>query len=243
MTSTSFSWKRKLGDKIASNPALLEESDDEELINHDIDFQDRVKRPKLIPLEDPVIKSQRLKDEGCVLAESERYWEAIKKWNEAICFTPTDEKLYEMKAQALLHLNELLPALQAAQHVVDLNPRWWIAHQTLGRAHLNLGEVDMAVASFSKAVHLNPADEDLWTEDFQWALGLQKQKREAVKEQTQSEVNSGGKVSITELTEDNGQSDMLVTESEETDTADKNDSSNVPVSLTCGKWVKMRVAL
>ena len=28
-----------------------------------------------------------------------RYWEAIKKWDEAIQFTPADETLLEMKAQ------------------------------------------------------------------------------------------------------------------------------------------------
>ena len=28
-----------------------------------------------------------------------RYWEAIKKWDEALLYTPCDEKVYEMKAQ------------------------------------------------------------------------------------------------------------------------------------------------
>ena len=38
-------------------------------------------------------------------------------------------------------LSEVFPALSAAQKAVQLNPLWWIGYQTLGRAHLGLGEV------------------------------------------------------------------------------------------------------
>lgn len=33
-----------------------------------------------------------------------RYWEAIKRWDEAIQLTPNDEKLYEMKAQVCMNI-------------------------------------------------------------------------------------------------------------------------------------------
>ena len=35
-------------------------------------------------------------------------------------------------------LNELYPALNAAEKTVEMNPLWWIGHQTLGRARLGL---------------------------------------------------------------------------------------------------------
>ena len=38
-------------------------------------------------------------------------------------------------------LNEVFPAVTAAQKAVSLNPLWWIGYQTLGRAHLGLEEV------------------------------------------------------------------------------------------------------
>ena len=64
-----------------------------------------------------------------------------------------------MKAQALVQLHEWLPAIQAATRAVERSGNWAEAHQTLGRAQLGLGEVKLAVRSFSVALHLNPADE------------------------------------------------------------------------------------
>lgn len=43
----------------------------------------------------------RLQEEGGILAENERYWEAIKYWDEAIQLTPDSAVLQEMKAQVL----------------------------------------------------------------------------------------------------------------------------------------------
>ena len=51
-------------------------------------------------------------------------------------------KVYFM-FQSLLILNELFPAVQVARKAVEMNPQWWVAHQTLGRAQLNLGEVQL----------------------------------------------------------------------------------------------------
>ena len=50
-------------------------------------------------LEDSKTKSKRLQEEGVVLAKNERYWEAIKYWDEALQLTPDSAKLYEMKSQ------------------------------------------------------------------------------------------------------------------------------------------------
>ncbi|GCC19419.1 hypothetical protein chiPu_0021072 [Chiloscyllium punctatum] len=75
-------------------------------------------------------------------------------------------------------LNEVFQAVQAAEMAVRLNPQWWEALQTLGRAQLNLGEIAMGLKSFQRALHLCPADSTLWNDDLAWALELwQKQQQ------------------------------------------------------------------
>ena len=43
---------------------------------------------------------------------------------------------------------------------------------------MGLGEVELAVKSFQKAVHLNPSDEELRRDDLEWALSVLKQRDE-----------------------------------------------------------------
>jgi tetratricopeptide (TPR) repeat protein len=142
-------------------------------------------------LEDCEVKSKRLKEEGNILAEEERYWEAIQRWDEAIQLTPGNAVLYELKSQALLILNELYPAVASAQKAVDLDPCWAVAQQTLGRAQLGLGEVRMALRSFEKAVHLDPLNTEVWEEDLPWAreLLLKKGELEQMKDENHQAVN------------------------------------------------------
>ena len=45
--------------------------------------------------------------------------------------------------QVLLELHELFPAIQAAEKAVSLNPHWFVAHQTLGRAQIGFGDTEM----------------------------------------------------------------------------------------------------
>ncbi|KAG7262194.1 hypothetical protein CRUP_037716, partial [Coryphaenoides rupestris] len=83
-------------------------------------------------------------------------------------------------------LQEVFPAVKAAEMVVKLKPMWWEGWQTLGRAQLSLGEVDLAVRSFQVAVHLCPSDTTLRDKDLVWAQTLQRQQR-AAREKTQEE--------------------------------------------------------
>lgn len=46
-------------------------------------------------------------------------------------------------SQVLTILQEVFPAVKTAEMVVKFRPLWWEGWQTLGRAQLNLGEVDM----------------------------------------------------------------------------------------------------
>ncbi|XP_021345241.1 tetratricopeptide repeat protein 33-like isoform X4 [Mizuhopecten yessoensis] len=145
---TAFGWKRKVGEKVARTASAAFESDAKDEENPedlDVDWLTLVPPRKIICLEDAIAKSNRLKQEGTVLADSERYWEAIRKWDEAIKLTSTDETLYEMKSQVFLILCELYPAVHMGERAVDLKPTWWVAHQTLGRARLGMGEVKLNV--------------------------------------------------------------------------------------------------
>lgn len=42
-----------------------------------------------------------------------------------------------------MELHELFPAIQAAEKAVSLNPQWFVAHQTLGRAQMGFGDPEM----------------------------------------------------------------------------------------------------
>ena len=102
---TSFGWKRKVGQSVsrAKSQAFEEESRDEEtdLESKGIDWLTLAptRSKKLFTLEDAVSKSNRLKNEGSILADSERFWEAIQKWDDALQLTPNSAVLYELKAQ------------------------------------------------------------------------------------------------------------------------------------------------
>ena len=95
---TSFSWKRKSKLETSSATVFSEEAGDEEELD-EMDWLRPTKRLCLSSLEDGKVKSKRLLSEGAALAESERYWEAIKYWDEAIQFTPGVAAIHEMKSQ------------------------------------------------------------------------------------------------------------------------------------------------
>ena len=50
-----------------------------------------------------------------------------------------------MKAQVLITLHEWEPAIEAAKRAIKIEPKWWSAYQTLGRAHLGFGQLQDAV--------------------------------------------------------------------------------------------------
>ena len=89
----SFTFKKTVVKKL-SQPGF-NESDSE-----DDEFTLASKRACFrLQLEDRQMKSKRLKEEGSILAEAGRYWEAVSKWNEAIEINPESAVLYEMKSQ------------------------------------------------------------------------------------------------------------------------------------------------
>lgn len=83
-----------------------------------------------------------------------------------------DAQLLEMKAQALMELEEVFPAVQAAEAAALSNPVWHVGWRTLGRAQIGFGDIDVAIKSFSKAIHLKPDEEECWKHDLHWAIEL-----------------------------------------------------------------------
>uniref|UniRef100_A0A131YMU7 Tetratricopeptide repeat protein n=1 Tax=Rhipicephalus appendiculatus TaxID=34631 RepID=A0A131YMU7_RHIAP len=182
MKATAFGWKRKASGKVATGlaAAFAENCADENADPPEgVDWLSGYKRRRNLLLEDCAQKSRRLRQEGTTLAELDRCWEALKKFDEALQLTPGDVEIHEMRAQVLMLLREDFAAVQEAEQVVKLDPSWWVAHQTLGRAQLQLGEIQMALRSFCSAVHLNPADEELRTEDLLYTLQLLRKKQVA----------------------------------------------------------------
>ncbi|XP_047469217.1 tetratricopeptide repeat protein 33-like [Penaeus chinensis] len=176
----SFGWKRKAG-LTKPKPAVFSQDNvevDNDMNDPDVDWLTATKKPKVLQLEDAKAKARRLSNEGVMLAESERWWAAIGRWNAALTLTPDDYALHEMLAQAYMQVGEVFPALRSAEAAVQLYPNWWVGLQTLGRAQLGLGDVAMAVKTFSKAVHIRPDEQELWREDLQWAVGLLKKYKE-----------------------------------------------------------------
>ncbi len=105
----SFGWKRK--GKLNSTAVSLfskekgEEEEKEEgseyAEDEEVDWLSAARKRRVIMLEDIQTKSKRLQDEGAFLAENQRYWEAIKYWDEAIELTPSSPALHEMKSQVV----------------------------------------------------------------------------------------------------------------------------------------------
>ncbi|XP_078531126.1 tetratricopeptide repeat protein 33 [Lissotriton helveticus] len=176
----SFGWKRKIGEKVSKTTSKQFEAEAAEesgmVRSENMDWLNAIKRKKEILEEDNMVKSKRLKDEGVLMAENERYREAVQKWDEALQLTPEDAALYEMKSQVLLCLHEMFPAVQTANLAIARNPLCWEAWQTLGRAQLGLGEITMAIRSFQVALHIFPDSRELWEEDLSWARQLLEKK-------------------------------------------------------------------
>lgn len=185
---TTFGWKRKSSARVESDSsqAAFKPQDQEEEAGPEFDWLAVNKKLKLGVLEDGKARGERLRKEGICLAEEGSFWQAIARWEEALVLGPRDARLWEMKAQALVSLHEWPQAVEAATRAVEEERTWWVAQQTLGRAHLGLGHLELARIAFQKAVHLNPEEQELRKEDLAWVVGLLRH-REAADRQVELE--------------------------------------------------------
>lgn len=186
---TSFGWKRKSAATVKTNK-LVNAFDECEQVEpvQDTAFNwiDEAKRRKIVALEDNQIRFDRLKQEGSLLAEQGRFWEAISRWNDCLLINGEDAAVLEMKSQALIQVHEWLPAIECAEKATEIKNNWWPGFQTLGRAQLGIGEVKLALRNFQVAFHLNPAQSEIWSEDILWARHLMSKASLATESQAQS---------------------------------------------------------
>eukprot|EP00913_Durusdinium_trenchii_P032661 g30570.t1 len=82
---------------------------------------------------------------------------------------PRNARPHEARAQCLLELEAFEEALSAAELAAQLDRHWLPAQATLGRAQLNAGHLQDAVASFSEALHLAEQDKE-WQSDLKLEL-------------------------------------------------------------------------
>ena len=190
---TSFGWKKKSPNLHNSNVSVIlgssknndaksrsEISDDSDNEDNSHNWIDAYKKRRVDQnSESRDQKILRLKNEGVTLAENEEYWQAIGRWDEVLKILqlniPPDQTIkvyHEMKSQALIQLHEWEPAIESAKLALKSDPNWHSAHQTLGRAHLGIGNVLEAVKAFSRARHICPQDEEIKIQDLEWANSL-----------------------------------------------------------------------
>jgi|EP00802_Teleaulax_amphioxeia_P020188 tetratricopeptide (TPR) repeat protein len=158
--SLAFGWKTKrrrvaqtaLADELAAN---IEEEEEREKSALE-EWMRRQAASSVLQLEDAAGLSARRKDEGCILAAAGRFREAIARFQSALELTPGSAVLHELQAQCYMEAGDTYAAIQAAECAVRCDAQWAPGHQTLGRAQMNFGEVEMAIASFETAVQLDP---------------------------------------------------------------------------------------
>ncbi|KRX46646.1 Glutamyl-tRNA(Gln) amidotransferase subunit A, mitochondrial [Trichinella murrelli] len=142
-----FKWKRKAESSFTEHVQKWIESSaddqDENLSDSEVDCVTWVKRKKTLCLEDVATKVERLKNEGILFAELEKYSESIERFKTAIELQPNDGRLHEMLSQVFLMRGEDFLAIQAAERAVKCCPDWAEAYQTLARAQLNFGELNL----------------------------------------------------------------------------------------------------
>ncbi|KRY67198.1 Glutamyl-tRNA(Gln) amidotransferase subunit A, mitochondrial [Trichinella pseudospiralis] len=174
-----FKWKRKAKTSLIEHVQKWIESsaDDqnENLSDSEADCVTLLKRKKTFCLEDVTTKVERLKNEGILFAELEKYSESIERFQAAIELQPDDGRLHEMLSQVFLMRGEDFLAIQAAEKAVKCCPYWAEAYQTLARAQLNFGELNLAVESFRSANSIDNTNEEI-EQELQSALLLQAQR-------------------------------------------------------------------
>ncbi|CAK9037823.1 unnamed protein product [Durusdinium trenchii] len=102
-------------------------------------------------------------------AEAGHFGRAAELFAKASEQDPRNARPHEARAQCLLELEAFEEALSAAELAAQLDRHWLPAQATLGRAQLNAGHLQDAVASFSEALHLAEQDKE-WQSDLKLEL-------------------------------------------------------------------------
>lgn len=102
-------------------------------------------------------------------AEAGHFRKAAQLFAKASQKDPKNAKHHEARAQCLMELDDFQEALRSAEAAVQLDPNWLPAKATLGRAQLNMGQLQDAVMSLEDALRLAEHDEE-WRSEMQEEL-------------------------------------------------------------------------
>lgn len=98
---------------------------------------------------------------GCDFAEKGNYRDALRLWQKCLTINPKDYRVHELKAQAFIELDMIVAAVQSAEMAVELSPNWVDGLQTLARCQRELGELEISLKTYLKALSLTTSESNL----------------------------------------------------------------------------------
>jgi len=104
--------------------------------------------------------AESIKNDGNRLMEEGKYYEALLQYNRAIAFNPKNPIYYCNRAAAYIRLSDNERAVIDCKSALVYNPKYSKAYGRLGIAYSNLGKYEEAEQAYSKAIELDPENQD-----------------------------------------------------------------------------------
>ncbi|XP_037957237.1 small glutamine-rich tetratricopeptide repeat-containing protein beta [Teleopsis dalmanni] len=104
--------------------------------------------------------AETIKNEGNRLMKDGKYNEALLQYNRAITFDPKNPIFYCNRAAAYIRLGDSDRAVTDCKSALVYNPSYSKAYGRLGIAYSNLGKYEEAQQAYTKAIELEPDNQD-----------------------------------------------------------------------------------
>lgn len=112
---------------------------------------------------DDVVIADRYKEKGNKLMREEKFTEALKCYEKAVRFNPSEPALYCNRAAAFNNLKKYKQALKDCNTAITLNSSYAKAYIRRGLAYEKLKDNKQALESYKKAFQLEPDNENYKT--------------------------------------------------------------------------------